>query len=629
MKRLRVGVLLPSFLVALSAPASASVQEKWPRWPTELDAISARLNDADTPLPARHAALRELAQYASPVIEPLVIKAALDPADDVRQAALELCLQRELVACIPAAHIAWSKGHSLLLRMVALKVLALQPDISQARVLFSALRHRDGSIRSHAAQRIGLTHFSDELRDTARSELMNKLADPVASVRRSAVRAIGQLGPGSGALTLVRLLEDADPAVREATAQALDRLRDPRVLAAMGRALDRGGDSRLARNLLRGFSNLPTPAAEPYLIRALDDPPGGLQRDEVAHLLGLRRAPTDPFIEELILRLEAPTTRNAALVALFGLGSAARPALERAYGRGLAPDLAAEVDIVIRAHQPDALRDEPRVLPSMKTRAQWRQALADPDARRRNEALTQLVSRPLPPWLWGRGADLVRQRHPETLTAPILMALANAQPTSTPWDPATWAEVGSYSEHPHTDVSCLGILTMQATATGEARERRHLRLAALSASANPGTRSCTALAAGRCEEAGLLDVMLADPSARVRASAAYATVWLADLGPIPMARLTWLSVEDPSAAVRLNAAFAQIRDPAASIEPARVEWLLRDPPRDNAWPWARTVQRDHRTVVVPTFPAPQGDWWVIVPPRQPSSPTDAHVPARR
>ncbi|TPV95758.1 MAG: hypothetical protein B7733_08275 [Myxococcales bacterium FL481] len=574
------GLAILRFWLALSVTANpdpgassrTSPGLRWPRWPTELAQAEATLRAPKSPVAARHVALRQLDPYATPVVEPLLLLATRDAADDVRQAAFERCLRRELDACVPEARKAWKSHGVLLLRMSALKVIARRPRGDDTQLVFNALGDPDDSMRGHAAQLIGRAEWEAKTLPAARRALMTKLSDPSATVRKLAVESLGQLGPSEGCLALVRLLDDADPVVREAAARALDRCREARFLPALARTLARGGSSHLMVNVLRGITNLPTPAADSVLLAALDQPPATLRRREVAELLALRANPTRAFIDQLIDRTRDEGLRADVLDILVGLGPAVVEPLEAARRQGLAPAIDAQFAGIIATHRRHPSGWQPAPAPVPTSVPDWILSLGDTAPSRRNATLDALDPT-AGPWLWGHAVLSARQGFAASITAPLLMGVLRHPPSPREVSAPQLGTMLGYFVQAPADRGCLALLVF-AAAGGEA---------IVEASGDPHVprRRCAAIAAGVGDHPPLVAAALADPSPTVRAAAAYATALLPRLDPAILAKLHLLAVADEHGAVRSNARFSAERARIESSEPPRwtVEW--HDPPIQN------------------------------------------------
>ena len=107
-----------------SSEGAVDQQGRFPIWPTEIDRVAAPLRDpAMMSESARIAALEELAEYATVVILPDLEFALSDPSPEVRRLALELCVTRQVLACVDEAEQMWIDGEGSV-RLMALELLS-------------------------------------------------------------------------------------------------------------------------------------------------------------------------------------------------------------------------------------------------------------------------------------------------------------------------------------------------------------------------------------------------------------------------------------------------------------------------------------------------------------------------
>ncbi|MCA9683914.1 MAG: HEAT repeat domain-containing protein, partial [Myxococcales bacterium] len=240
---------LPALAVTAAGETPARAEDpggRFPIWPTEIDRIAAPLRDpALMNEVARLAALEELQQYATAVILADVELALTDPSPEVRSAALQICASRRILACVDEAETMWEEGEGSV-RLMALELLSQDPSEEHLELVYEAMRDPNDLIREHAINLLVDAPLQGKAADEARQEIVAQLGDVSARVRRTAARSLGRMGPGEGALALVRLLEDIDQGVAEAAAFGLGQLADPRTAPALRRALENPNNSNFA-----------------------------------------------------------------------------------------------------------------------------------------------------------------------------------------------------------------------------------------------------------------------------------------------------------------------------------------------------------------------------------------------
>ncbi|HLT38439.1 MAG TPA: hypothetical protein VK034_19265, partial [Enhygromyxa sp.] len=220
MSRSRLPALLLASLPAFMPDTAAGEGEdgRFPIWPTEIDRIAAPLRDpAVMSETARIAALEELSEYATAVILPDLELALTDPSPEVRRMALDLCGRRQILACVDEAETLWQEGEGSV-RLMALQLLSLDPTPEHLELIYEAMRDPNDLIREQAIMLLVDAPLDQQQAKGARQELVAQLGDISPRVRRTAARSLGRMGPGDGALALVRLLDDIDQSVAEAAA---------------------------------------------------------------------------------------------------------------------------------------------------------------------------------------------------------------------------------------------------------------------------------------------------------------------------------------------------------------------------------------------------------------------------
>jgi HEAT repeat protein len=543
-----------ALVLAVVSPVAAG--ERWPSWPTEIDRVAAPLRSTDERIAGereRAAALSRLEEFATEVIEDEVIAALEDAASQVRREALRLCYVRRMTRCIGEASAVWGKGIDPTLRIAALRVMALDLDMSRLAIVLQALRDPSEEMREQAAQVLGWATPPDSSRDEVRSALLAKLSDSAALVRRRAVESLGLLGPGPGTLAMSRLLDDPEPTVRSAAALALARARDGRAAPALIRAADGQNEAIVAQAILGALAQLPSIEVGRALLRKLDDPPAGLSALQVADALGGRPDPETEVIEGLIERLREPELRPAALRALLLLGEPTKPHLKVALARGLDPSTQLELERLLAALQPG----EPPTLTSVPTmpapedRNAWALRLSVGSPQERLDAAARL-GEVAPRWLDAAVTRRLERGGVLTTAAPWLLALATASRSLEvgddrwlPWARVTgWARDGALAASDR----CLAVV---ALSRGPRRHRRRIErtLTELVSEADPRVRGCVAVAASRRDPA-IAELLLVDRDPGVRAAAALAVRASPDATISGRTRVEAMARIDPSGPVR-------------------------------------------------------------------------------
>ncbi|MFO0636352.1 MAG: HEAT repeat domain-containing protein, partial [Nannocystaceae bacterium] len=300
------------------------------------------------------------------MIEPWLLHALGDPSTSVKREALRICFERELASCVPSALTLWSAVSEPTLRVVALRVVALEPEGAGFDALAGALRDDNDTMRAQAAQILGWARLHGATRERAIAALLAKLGDLSANVRLFAVESLGLLGAQAATLALARLLDDAEPTVRMATARALGQIGDARVAAAIARALQAPNEPPVTRSILAALALLPGDEADRELLAALDETPAGLSSNDVGELLGLRPSPSQAFLDGVAARLRDPAGARTAVRVLVGLGPDAAATLRGASQRGPAPEVALELQRALASldvpqQVPGPLASPPRV----------------------------------------------------------------------------------------------------------------------------------------------------------------------------------------------------------------------------------------------------------------------------
>ncbi|HGG57307.1 MAG TPA: hypothetical protein ENK31_05880 [Nannocystis exedens] len=591
-------------LVALSSPGRADEPERrWPLWPSEVTQVAAPLlheGDARAPESERRAALSGLHSYATPLVAPYLLIALTDPSPQIRRAALQSCAHRQLTSCIDPALRIWSESlGDLSGRLYSLRVILLEPNSEHVEILLSALHSASPLLRIEAARLLGITALDTDDNQRARAALVAKLSDPDAEVRRAVARSLGLLAASEATLVLARMLDDPDPQLRRDAAEALAMIGDPRALPAMLRSLERGDEAYVARMLLQGLIQQPGAEVDRRLLGFLDGPPRGLKRSQIARALGQREDPSPLLLDGILmlLRESDSSLQTDLLNTLLHLGDPALPAIRSALARGVAPELAIELDRLLRARNlPKAPPPQLAVpaFPSAEERGAWRDRL-DRRHADRFEAAAALGSLS-PAWL----SDAVRgSLRPDTDTlgeAPWLIALATCANPAV--DTKLWSAILRRATEPQHNVSdrCLAIAALGRMPKSAESDFGKV-LPELAADPKSAIRSCAALALagrGNASATATLASLLSDTSPRVRSAAALALRTRPSVDErLPIdTQLAWTALNDADGRVR-NAANLPRIDPG----PATKLLIRAADPQMPGW---MPVQTDTRQLWIPS-----------------------------
>lgn len=588
--------LLPGLALALLVATPARAGDHWPLWPTEVTRLTAPLfaGENSDVLVATEAsklhALRSLERYPTALVVDTLLAALVDKTVAVRREALQACLERAVVRCIPAAITQWQAGATpdASVRIAAMRVIALDAATTPAHadLVFSALHDPDESLRAEATYTIARVTWSFGQLHRVRTALIGKLADSAPQVRRAAARSIALLGPppppeapnaprftDPAPLALARQLTDPDPQVRQDTADALGALGDPRAAPPLIRAIETGDEAYVSRAMVIALALLPGPDVDAALLRLLDAPPRGLTYRVVAEALGRRPAATPVIVDGLVARLREDTLQSYVFESLLLLGDAAAPALREARDRGLEPPLDLAVRRLLAALEPPppAATTAP-AWPGPADRDDWHARLAGPDALL---AAAELARR-APDWLADAATFALDRDHGPVVRRPWLLALAGAdRPLVADDDRLTAARLATWSaDRSLTPLDrCLALVVL-------AHPRRHkpgahitAAVARAAADRNPGVRAC---AAALTRDPGDFAGLLRDASPRVRASAAHVLAACPRrVSPATQSVVAQLATRDPHPGVLRTArlALTALQSPRAS---AACTWQLQD-----------------------------------------------------
>lgn len=578
---------------ARAAPAdihdsSPTEHGRWPTWPTEVDETAAPLRDPSPKASQerdRENALRNLEAFATTLITADVVGALEDPSPQVRREALRICYERRIRACTPGAVTLWNNDVDPSQRTAALKVLAVDPDPAHVVILLSALRESNDQIRADAARFVGWAALTPAGRRDARAALVAKLNDISALVRQRAVQSLGILGLGDATLAVARLLDDPEPSVRSAVAEALARGRDARAAPALIRAIDGMNEPMVTKAMLEALAQLPGPHVADELLARFDDPPAGLTSRQIADAIGNRPDPEPQLVEGLVARLREHALRPAALGALLVMGEAATDALRDAERRGLSPAVAIEVRRLLAATEVTRETDvsdgetSTPVWPEQGDHPGWLAAMRRGPERTRMDAAQQLAASS-PAWMDGAIAAELRTFGPLASRRPWVLALVlAARPVEL--DVASWTRLEGWALDIRLAPSdrCLAAAALGAATKRTDRRRLRIPLLELIDDASPVVRACVVFPLARIDgnAASRIEPLLLDEAPRVRASAALALATL-ELPRATRARLALLHARDTSAEVRAAANVA-LREPRLDARPTH---LTRDEP-EAAW----------------------------------------------
>jgi len=558
---------------------------RWPLWPTEVEQTARPLFERESQTAGerrRLVALSQLDRYATPVLIPVYLRALEQPSAQVRREVLRRCTEREIHACIPAAASLWANTGETAVRMLALEVLALDPTPTRFAIVVDALRDADEQIRVAAARLIGRAAVTEPLRKHARTALLAKLGDVSAEVRRMAATSLGLVGPDTSTLTLTRLLDDPEPLVRIAAAQALGASGDAKAVPALSRAVAASGESQVSQAAVLALAMLPGETVDELLLALLDDPPQILTREHVAAALARRAPPRPALVEGLVARLREDSLRSAALHVLLQFGESARPALESAHRRGLEPELQLEVTGLLRTLDvPKTAKTDAPAWPGMDQREAWHRALRDYDLVRRERGALELAARS-PAWLVDAVSE-VFGREPSAIDRDVwLLALVVAHvPPFASTHELLYVRLTALARDDESQATsrCLATFALaraffgptkrpRSRAMARSHERSRSTLLALMEHRDASIRACAALAWVRAQtEQGPLTLALADGDPRVRVAASLALGVLAPGRHLDVDTLLGVRAHtDRDAAVRRAAAHALAR---RSVSPHR------------------------------------------------------------
>jgi len=519
---------LVSLAIGLLTATPAGARDRWPLWPSELTRIAAPLHAGPgIGVPEAHKlqALRALERYPDALVAGLILEALGDSTASIRREALQSCLERTMLACVPQALVQWQdEAGDPGVRIAALRVVALA-GTAHLTLMLAALRDPEEAVRAEAAYTLARVPWPADQASRVCTALIGKLVDTAPPVRRAAARSLGLLGPAPvGAagrvadpapLALARLLTDPDPQVRQDAAEALGQLRDPRAAPPLLRALEAGDEVHVSRQMILALATLPGPEVDAALLRLLDAPPRGLTYRNGAEALGRRPTPSEALVDGLVARLREEALQPFILEILLMHGAAAAPALRVARARGLEPALDLAVDRLLAALEPPTHAPPIPAWPAADDRDEWQLRLRAPDALAAAAALADAS----PAWLGAAAAGALALPHGPAQRRAWLLALA----ASTVYLPADDAVTPAHLAGWVTDPGLAPIDRCLALAGLGRVDRAHADLrdethAAAASDRDPTMRGC---AATTTRDAPTLAGLLHDPSPRVRALASF------------------------------------------------------------------------------------------------------------
>jgi HEAT repeat protein len=602
-------------------PGPHELDGRFPIWPTEVDRIAAPLRDPSTATESvRMAALEELQQFATVVILPEIELALTDPSPEVRRIALELCANRRVLACVPEAERLWQEGEASV-RMIALRLLSQDPSDEHLALLYEAMRDPSDMVREQAITLLVEAPLDEAQALTARKEIVAQLGDVSTRVRATAARALGKLGPGDGALALVRLLDDIDPYVAEAAAVGLGQLEDARTGPALERALETPVNANFANAAIGALARMPGDDMDARLLELFDSPPRNTRRTDICNAIGGRPNPSGALIDGLIDRIRDPELRDSAIQTLLRMGDLAVPQLETVLARGLEPDLAVEVERLLAARKLETtpaevvlgvVATEPvESLPERGDRDAWFEVLADPS---RIDAAAALVDDP-PEWFAGSLVwQLDRASNAEQVHAWLTaLALIREPVLERSTDVIHWERIAGWAADVggSTESRCLATLALGSAVEGPHADLVRLELSARIGDASPDVRGCAVLALARFGDDPVFEGLLADPSPRVRAMTALALRGIPRLDARVRARLALQADRDYEVASRGAAALTLAASKPQGrmvLVRSRLSTLASDPDASVDW---QAFELEGRRVDVPMFGSGKRIWAIV------------------
>ncbi len=337
MRRAVQGITWRSAGLAAAIGLASLAQSSWARafsYPEEAARIEKRLASPD--VAERIRAARELGSLSPHLAHPVVKQALGDEDVEVRVVAARAAVAfrfRDLGAQV----VAWLMERDVRLRQAATEVLRLGPVVDAIEPLGRVLSDADERVRLGAAGALGAVGASenvanDEARRRAATALLGHLDDSEPRVRVAVADALAKLGDARAALPLVSKLQDSEPEVRVAVARALGVLADPRATSALVVALgDR--DSAVVAQVAQALGWIGEPSVEPSLWALVTPSSPAVVRRAAVRALGQLEG--HQSVARLVQLLAEPTVASAAEQAIRQVGLAAEPVLVECVGAQL------------------------------------------------------------------------------------------------------------------------------------------------------------------------------------------------------------------------------------------------------------------------------------------------------
>ncbi len=625
--RLALSLALASLASAALLSTPAAARDRWPLWPSEVTRTAAPLRAGPgIGVPEAHKlqALRALERYPDPLVAGLILEALGDSTASIRREALQSCLERTMLECVPQALAYWQdEAGDPGVRIAALRVVALA-GTAHATLMLAALRDAEEAVRAEAAYTLARVPWPADQAARVRTALIGKLVDTAPPVRRAAARSLGLLGPapvGAGPvadpapLALARLLTDPDPQVRQDAAEALGNLRDARAAPPLLRALEAGDEVYVSRQMILALATLPGAEVDAALLRLLDTPPRGLTHRNVAEALGRRPTPSKPLIDGLVARLREEALQPFILEILLLHGAAAAPALRLARARGLEPSLALAVDRLLAALAPPTHAPPKPAWPTADDRDAWHLRLRSPDAL----SAAAVLAEASPAWLGAAAAGALALPHGPPQRRAWLLALARSTIHLPADDAVTPARLAGWVGDPGLAPidRCLALAGLARVDRTHA-DLRDETLAAAAADRDPSMRAC---AAATTRDATILAGLLHDPSPRVRALASFTVAACpVEIPRDTHAELARLALADPHPGVARAARAAVTRPPRMDRCRMQVVDLPESSaPGDGIGPGWADLEWRGQTLRLPALPV-GARRWLVLPGTEPATP---------